>query len=51
MFGSAWLLLGPGLILGAAGLSAAIIVLLRPLLVRYALARPSARGLHSVPTP
>jgi UDP-N-acetylmuramyl pentapeptide phosphotransferase/UDP-N-acetylglucosamine-1-phosphate transferase len=35
----------------AAGLSAALIVLLRPLLVRYALARPNARSSHAVPTP
>lgn len=30
---------------------AALIVLLRPLLARYALARPNARSSHSVPTP
>ena len=35
----------------AAGLTALLIVLLRPLLVRYALARPNARSSHSVPTP
>jgi UDP-N-acetylmuramyl pentapeptide phosphotransferase/UDP-N-acetylglucosamine-1-phosphate transferase len=36
----------------AAGLcSAALIVLLRPLFVRYALARPSARSSHTAPTP
>ena len=29
----------------------ALIALLRPLLVRYALARPNARSSHSVPTP
>lgn len=35
----------------AAGLSAGLILLLKPLLVRYALARPNARSSHSVPTP
>ena len=35
----------------AAGLSAGLIWLLRPLLVRYALARPNARSSHVVPTP
>lgn len=41
------------LLLAAAGaaLCALAIVLLRPLLIRYALARPSARGLHTIPTP
>ena len=48
---SAWLVLGFLLICAAAGLAAILIVLLRPWLVRYAMARPSARGLHSVPTP
>lgn len=48
---SAWQLVWPALILGAAGLAAGLIVLTRPLLVRYALARPSARGLHTEPTP
>ncbi|HEX8662568.1 MAG TPA: glycosyl transferase [Beijerinckiaceae bacterium] len=38
-------------ILASAGLSAALILLLRPLLVRYALARPNARSSHKVPTP
>jgi UDP-N-acetylmuramyl pentapeptide phosphotransferase/UDP-N-acetylglucosamine-1-phosphate transferase len=39
--------------LTAAGilLSAGLIILLRPWLIRYALARPSSRGLHRVPTP
>ena len=37
--------------LAACIISAALIVLLRPLLVRYALARPNARSSHSVPTP
>ena len=35
----------------AALLSALLIVLLRPLLVRYALARPNARSSHTTPTP
>jgi UDP-N-acetylmuramyl pentapeptide phosphotransferase/UDP-N-acetylglucosamine-1-phosphate transferase len=35
----------------AALISACLIVLLRPLLVRYALARPNARSSHVVPTP
>lgn len=35
----------------AALLSALLIVVLRPLLVRYALARPNARSSHKVPTP
>lgn len=34
-----------------AALSAALIVGLRPLLIRYALARPNARSSHTVPTP
>ncbi|MEQ4596216.1 MAG: glycosyl transferase, partial [Methylobacteriaceae bacterium] len=35
----------------AALLSAGLIVLLKPLLQRYALARPNARSSHRVPTP
>jgi UDP-N-acetylmuramyl pentapeptide phosphotransferase/UDP-N-acetylglucosamine-1-phosphate transferase len=35
----------------AAGLSAGLIWLLHPVLVRYALARPNARSSHVVPTP
>ncbi|WP_336489142.1 MraY family glycosyltransferase [Methylobacterium nigriterrae] len=35
----------------AAAVSAGLIVLLRPLLQRYALARPNARSSHTVPTP
>ena len=35
----------------AALLTCVLIVLLRPLLVRYALARPNARSSHKVPTP
>jgi UDP-N-acetylmuramyl pentapeptide phosphotransferase/UDP-N-acetylglucosamine-1-phosphate transferase len=48
---SAWLLVWPALIAATAAATAGLIVLLRPLLVRTALARPSARGLHTVPTP
>ncbi|MGL5362015.1 MAG: MraY family glycosyltransferase [Bosea sp. (in: a-proteobacteria)] len=40
-----------GIFLAAALVSAALCVLLRPLLVRYALARPGARSSHKVPTP
>lgn len=35
----------------AAALCAGLIVLLKPLLMRYALARPNARSSHTVPTP
>src|SRR4051794_13844991 len=38
-------------IAASALISAGLIVWLRPLLVRYALARPNARSSHSVPTP
>jgi UDP-N-acetylmuramyl pentapeptide phosphotransferase/UDP-N-acetylglucosamine-1-phosphate transferase len=37
--------------LAAAAISASLIVLVHPLLQRYALARPNARSSHSVPTP
>lgn len=37
--------------LSAAAICAILIVLLRPLLQRYALARPNARSSHKVPTP
>ncbi|WP_204214821.1 MraY family glycosyltransferase [Microvirga pudoricolor] len=43
--------LASGVIAGAAALSAGLIVVLRPLLVRYALARPNARSSHRTPTP
>src|SRR6202521_832150 len=39
------------LILAAALVSAALILLLRPLFMRYALARPNARSSHAAPTP
>jgi len=45
------LLLSLVALLAAAGLSAAIIAAIRPLLLRYALARPNARSSHRVPTP
>jgi UDP-N-acetylmuramyl pentapeptide phosphotransferase/UDP-N-acetylglucosamine-1-phosphate transferase len=38
-------------VVAAALLSAGLIVLLRPLLQRYALARPNARSSHKLPTP
>lgn len=38
-------------ILAAALIAAGLIVALRPLLVRYALARPNARSSHTIPTP
>ncbi len=44
--GPAW-----GVFFGAAVLSAVFIMMLRPVLQRYALARPNARSSHSVPTP
>jgi UDP-N-acetylmuramyl pentapeptide phosphotransferase/UDP-N-acetylglucosamine-1-phosphate transferase len=43
--------LGAGALASAAALSAALIVLLSPLLRRYALARPNARSSHRKPTP
>ena len=42
---------GLGTLIAAAALSAILIVLLRPLLQRYALARPNARSSHREPTP
>jgi UDP-N-acetylmuramyl pentapeptide phosphotransferase/UDP-N-acetylglucosamine-1-phosphate transferase len=50
--GDAWHLLAAlGTIALAAVSSAALILLLRPVLARYALARPNARSSHVVPTP
>lgn len=40
-----------GVLLVASSLSAALIVILKPLLLRYALARPNARSSHKIPTP
>jgi UDP-N-acetylmuramyl pentapeptide phosphotransferase/UDP-N-acetylglucosamine-1-phosphate transferase len=51
MEGKRLLLCGLVLILTAAALSAALIILLRPILKRYALARPNARSSHREPTP
>jgi UDP-N-acetylmuramyl pentapeptide phosphotransferase/UDP-N-acetylglucosamine-1-phosphate transferase len=44
-------LLSLTILLAACAICATLIVLLRPLLARYALARPNARSSHSVPTP
>jgi UDP-N-acetylmuramyl pentapeptide phosphotransferase/UDP-N-acetylglucosamine-1-phosphate transferase len=45
-------MIGISLVTLASGLiSAALIVALRPLLARYALARPNARSSHKIPTP
>ena len=50
--GDGWqVLMALGTIALAAVTSAALILLLRPLLARYALARPNARSSHVVPTP
>jgi UDP-N-acetylmuramyl pentapeptide phosphotransferase/UDP-N-acetylglucosamine-1-phosphate transferase len=46
-----WHWTGVGALMAAAALSAILIILLRPLLQRYALARPNARSSHRVPTP
>ena len=43
--------IGLGVVTAAIGGSAFLIVALRPLLARYALARPNARSAHVVPTP
>jgi UDP-N-acetylmuramyl pentapeptide phosphotransferase/UDP-N-acetylglucosamine-1-phosphate transferase len=40
-----------GTVVAAALLSASIVVVIRPLLARYALARPNARSSHKIPTP
>ena len=45
------LLIGTVLGLSCAAVTAILIVMLRPLLARYALARPNARSSHKVPTP
>jgi UDP-N-acetylmuramyl pentapeptide phosphotransferase/UDP-N-acetylglucosamine-1-phosphate transferase len=49
----AWAMAIEGLtiVAAAAALSAGLIVLLRPLLARYALAKPNARSSHKLPTP
>jgi UDP-N-acetylmuramyl pentapeptide phosphotransferase/UDP-N-acetylglucosamine-1-phosphate transferase len=43
--------LAVGIVATAAVLTAALNILLRPLLARYALARPNARSSHKIPTP
>src|SRR5205085_5665321 len=49
---NATMLAGAGLVVAAAAaLSAGLIVCLRPLLRRYALARPNERSFHRIPTP
>lgn len=48
---SPWPIAGFLVIAASALLSAGLIALLHPLLVRYALARPNARSSHKVPTP
>lgn len=40
-----------GIALAGAALTALLIVVLMPLMRRYAMARPTARGLHTAPTP
>lgn len=40
-----------GAVVAAALLSAVILIAIRPLLARYALARPNARSSHKIPTP
>ena len=42
---------GALLLAGCAGLTALLILVLRPILVRHLLAQPNARSSHSVPTP
>lgn len=46
-----WGLALPLIILAAMAVSAGLIVVLHPLLIRYALARPNARSSHREPTP
>lgn len=46
-----WTMFGIAVIAAAAAVSMALIVWLRPWLIRYALARPNARSSHRTPTP
>jgi UDP-N-acetylmuramyl pentapeptide phosphotransferase/UDP-N-acetylglucosamine-1-phosphate transferase len=39
------------IVAGCAGLSALLILMLRPILIRYLLAHPNARSSHRSPTP
>ncbi|HWL03519.1 MAG TPA: glycosyl transferase, partial [Xanthobacteraceae bacterium] len=48
MPGAAWTL---GCLALSAAVTFGLIVLLKPLLQRYALARPNARSSHTIPTP
>jgi UDP-N-acetylmuramyl pentapeptide phosphotransferase/UDP-N-acetylglucosamine-1-phosphate transferase len=49
--GALWALRPAAIVATAALISVGLIVVLRPLLARYALARPNARSSHSIPTP
>ena len=51
MSAAAWWLSAAAIIAFAAVLCALLIVVLRPLLERYALAKPNARSSHTIPTP
>lgn len=54
MIGPAWVIASVaflGVLIGAALVSSFLILGLKPLLIRYALARPNARSSHKVPTP
>ena len=42
---------GTAILIAAALLSVVLIVLLRPLLARYAIVRPNPRSSHTIPTP
>jgi UDP-N-acetylmuramyl pentapeptide phosphotransferase/UDP-N-acetylglucosamine-1-phosphate transferase len=46
-----WVTRAPAIVAAAALVCAALIVALRPLLARYALAQPNARSSHKIPTP
>jgi UDP-N-acetylmuramyl pentapeptide phosphotransferase/UDP-N-acetylglucosamine-1-phosphate transferase len=49
--GHFWAAWAPAIVAGAMATTAGLIVLLHPLLHRYASARPNARSSHTVPTP
>lgn len=46
-----WPLLAAAILVASAALCVALIIVLRPVLLRYALARPNARSSHTEPTP
>jgi UDP-N-acetylmuramyl pentapeptide phosphotransferase/UDP-N-acetylglucosamine-1-phosphate transferase len=46
-----WTIAGPTIVAAAAVVTVFLIVVLRPWLVRYAMARPNARSSHTAPTP